>query len=185
MKKTLLLATSVLLCGLSLPVKAQEDNAKRIKEIEQEIKLLQEELAKLKGEIPEDEFTAIGETFETNGLILTLDKAYLTDERDKFNDKKYDHVLVLEYTLENQTDDEIYSGSELELYVDGTKAETYYLPNHKSDSISKGRKAQVIVAFGFNGSTENMELEFNHWSSFDSEPVIIPLETTKEEKPAV
>lgn len=183
MKKTLLLATTILLCGLSLPVKAQEDNAKRIKEIEQEIKLLQEELSKLKGETSESEFTSIGDTFESEGLILTLTKAYLTDERDKFNDKNFDHVLVLEYTLENQTDDEIYSGSELELYVDGTKAENYYLSNHKSDSISKGRKAEVIVSFGFNGSAENMELEFNNRMSYDTEPVIIPLQNNKETKP--
>lgn len=200
MKKNLLLFTSLFILAGHTPVFAQNqsdtsqedvtDLETEIEEKKAEIEELEAQLKELSGDSeekedkedkPEKDSKVIGETFEFDGIEVTIEDLYLSEERDEYEEKEYDNVLVIEYTLLNNTEEEYYTGSEFELYVDGSKASDYYMMDTTFDSVSKGRKVDCKVAFGFNGEPENMELEFSQlYSMSDTETVVIPLEDVEE-----
>lgn len=185
MKKSLLMILSFWLFAHITPVFAESQSTagptvleleRQIEEKEAELDALKAQLQELKGDSQtQGDSELIGQTFEHEGIEITLDAVYLTDERYEYSDDEYDHVLVVEYTVLNNTDEQYSTGYELSLFVDGVKADEYYLSDNKSDSISKNRKSATHVSFAFNGELENMELEFANWYSWDADPIIIPL----------
>ncbi|MBG9980807.1 DUF4352 domain-containing protein [Facklamia sp. DSM 111018] len=210
MKKSFILFTSLFVLSGSLPVFAQEDsNVEDIQaEIEskkEELKELEDKLKELSGEGSEEaeegseeekdekekeekekdddsKNKVIGETFEHEGIEVTIDDLYLTEERNEYADKEFENVLVIEYTVVNNTEEDYTAGHDFELYVKGSKAERYFMIDDKGDTISAGRSTDAKASYGFDGDAEEMELEFKNNYSYDGEdPIIIPLEEVEEQ----
>lgn len=211
MKKSLILFASLFVLSGNLPVFAQEDSnvediqaeieskKEELKELEDKLKELSEEGSEEekeegseseKEEESEDEKEkdddsknkVIGETFEHEGIEVTIEDLYLTEERTEYADKEFENVLVIEYTVVNNTEEDYTAGHDFELYVKGSKAERYFMIDDKGDTISAGRSTDAKASYGFDGDTEEMELEFKNTYSYDGEdPIIIPLEEVKEQ----
>lgn len=174
MKKMLLLSSLLVLSSTHVVLAQETDNSARIAEIEAEISELEAELKELQGDSNDGE--VIGETFTHDLIDITINDVYLTDERDEYSDDEFENVLVVEYTVKNNHDGDHYAGDDFELYASGKKAEYYYLPENQSDVVSAGREIDVRQTFGFDGSADELELEFKDTTSYsDAPPVIIPL----------
>lgn len=161
-------------------------NDSKVTELEQVILEKETELESIKSELKDyldvtsPENSLIGKIFEHEGIEILINNIYFTDERNN-SEEDFENVLVVEYTVTNFTDTEYYSGKELELYINNSKADDYYLRNNKSDSISKNRSVETKVSFAFNGNQNYMELEFSNSKAWnDDEPIIIILEEVKE-----
>lgn len=126
----------------------------------------------------------IGKSFVNGDITVTIDDIYLTDERDPYHGRDFDNILVMEYTLKNNKEQEHHSGNEFEVYVSGHKAEQYYSMYDKGGPVSPTRTISVRTSFGFNGDKENIELELKDRNEWDSNPTIIPTglirDTTEE-----
>lgn len=95
-----------------------------------------------------DEELTIGDTAEIDGIKFTLKNVTTTDDRNQFADTNPTMVVKIEYEVENNTDDSIAVGGDLELY-DGTgnKMDLYPLENTMG-SLQPGKKMQGTEHFG-------------------------------------
>lgn len=111
-------------------------------------------------------------TFEKEAAITLTGAAY-TDERNQFEKSEPLHVLVVTYTVENLSDKDYVVGSELELYVNGKKMDTYPVATTFS-TLSAGRIHEgATQAFAITEEGD-YELEVEPSISFTSKPVVIP-----------
>ncbi|MBF8970636.1 MULTISPECIES: hypothetical protein [unclassified Streptococcus] len=102
-----------------------------------------------------------------NGVKITIKSAEWTDERNEFDEPQPERVLKVTYDLYNGTDKDYSIGSDLELYVDGKKADDHSIGTIL-ETVSAGRTFENFVdAFGVNGSGK-MELEVKQGFIFDN-----------------
>lgn len=98
-----------------------------------------------------------------------------TEERNQFVNKNPDRVMQVTYNVKNLSNNDLVLGSDIELYVNGKKMETY--PNEMTvDTISSGRSyegAKINFAVTESG---DMELEVKPSFSFTSKAKNIKLE---------
>lgn len=121
-------------------------------------------------------YKALKEGFTHGDIEVEIKEIYFTDERNEYQEKNYDNVLTILYTLTNNGESETSAGSnDFELYVDGVKADHYFLMSDQSSMVSSNRSVEVKTSFGFNGVPENMELELSDMKAWDSDPLIIKL----------
>lgn len=119
----------------------------------------------------------------TVGQAITFDKeaeitvtgVEFTDERNQFADSNPERVMQVTYNITNLSDKDYVIGSELSLYVNGKKMDTY--PNDMTfETLSAGRSfegAKVNFAVTESG---NMELEVKPSFSFNSDKQIVKLD---------
>lgn len=116
----------------------------------------------------------IGDTAEIDGVKITLKNVTTTDERNQFADTDPAQVVKLEYEVENNSDDEITVGMDLEVYDgDGNKGESYPLDN-TLDTLATGKKIQAVGHFGVEEGP--IEIHFSPFLSFDSEAAVFEAE---------
>lgn len=108
----------------------------------------------------------IGDSKEIDGIKFTVTNSYYTDERNEFAETSPEKVIAIEYTIENNSEDDYPFGMDEQVYVDGKQAETYPLDNSMG-SVSAGRSADGIVFYGVDGDT--VELEWAPMFSFSGE----------------
>lgn len=96
----------------------------------------------------ESKSLTVGDSAEVDGVKFTLKNVTTTDERNEFADTDPAMVVKIEYEIENNSDDEIPVGGDLEVY-DGTgnKMELYPLDNTMG-SLQPGKKIQGVEHFG-------------------------------------
>lgn len=176
MRKTVALLASLTLSGLLLASCSAKEAVKEKEEtkIETAVKKLEEAAEKFEEKSPtEDKTFAIGDkiTFEGESS-LTITGVNYTDERNQFADVEPLHVLVVTYNVDNLSDDDYVVGSELELYVNGKKMETYPIAN-TFDTVSPGRSFEgASQAFAITEEGE-FELEVEPSISFNTKPAIV------------
>ena len=111
----------------------------------------------------------IGDTAEVEGIKFTLKNVSLTDERNEYAETQPAKVVRIEYEIENNTEDEIPVGGDLEVYDNtGNKVESYPLDNTLG-SLQPGKKMQGVEHFGI--SEGPIEIYFQPLLSFEK-PVI-------------
>lgn len=130
--------------------------------------------------LKESDAPKIGDTitFDKEAEI-TIKEVAFTDYRNEFADLKPAKVLVVTYDVKNLSENDYVVGSELSLYVNGKKAETYPIENVTLDSISAGRifeNAQSGFAIMEDG---DIELEIVPTMSFTSKPIVMPIKVTE------
>lgn len=110
-------------------------------------------------------------TFDDEAAI-TITAANYTDERNQFADSNPLHVLAVTYNVDNLSDKDYVIGSEVTLYVNGKKMETYPIST-TFETISAGRSFEGATQ-GFAITEEgDYELEVKPSLSFTSKPVVI------------
>lgn len=109
----------------------------------------------------------------------TITKAEWTDERNQFESSFVkntpEKVLKVTYNVTNLSDEDLVIGTDLRLYVNGNKMETY--PNtNTAETISSGRSFEgAIEHFGVIGSGK-MEIEIKPLLDFGAKPAIVEIE---------
>lgn len=116
---------------------------------------------------------AIGDTLTFDGeAAITVTAAAYTDERNQFADSDPLHVLAVTYNVDNLSDKDYVIGSEITLYVNGKKMETYPIAT-TLDTISAGRSFEGATQ-GFAITEEgDYELEIKPSLSFTAKPAVI------------
>ena len=109
-------------------------------------------------------------TFDKTAEI-TVKNAEWTEERNQFADKPAKKVLLVTYDVKNLSDKDYPVGTDIKLYVNGKKAESYPV-QVKLDSISPNRIAEnVTQAFAVNEDGA-LELEVQPMFSFKDKKII-------------
>lgn len=102
---------------------------------------------------------------------ITVKTAAWTNERNEFADKPAKKVLLVTYDVKNLSDKDYPVGTDIKLYVNGKKAESYPV-QVKLDSISPNRIAEnVTQAFAVN-EDGSLELEVQPTFSFKDKKII-------------
>lgn len=109
-------------------------------------------------------------TFDKTAEI-TVKSATWTNERNQFEKKEAKKVLLVTYDVKNLSDKDYPVGTDIKLYVNGKKAESYPV-QVKLDSISPNRIAEnVTQAFAVN-EDGSLELEVQPTFSFKDKKII-------------
>lgn len=125
----------------------------------------------------------ISKSYKQGYVEVTFNDMYFTNDRNEFMETNYDHVLVLEYDVKNNSEEfDVSSDYLMQLYVDDTLAEQYFLDYCTGEVISPGRKGKAVVAYGFNGDTNKLELELSDINAFEEKPLVIEVPETIETK---
>ena len=102
---------------------------------------------------------------------ITVKTAEWTNERNQFSDKPAKKVLLVTYDVKNLSDKDYPVGTDIKLYVNGKKAESYPV-QVKFDSISPNRIAEnVTQAFAVN-EDGSLELEVQPFMSNNGKKII-------------
>lgn len=120
-------------------------------------------------------YEVLEETYSQGDIEIEFKEIYFTEERNEHLPTNFDNVLSLRYILTNHGETETSAGHEFTLYVNGSKAEFYYLLDTEMGMVSPNRSIEVKVSFGFNGLRENMELELSDMRAWNDSPLIIKL----------
>ena len=109
-------------------------------------------------------------TFDKTAEI-TVKSAEWTAERNQFEKKEAKKVLLVTYDVKNLSDKDYPVGTDIKLYVNGKKAESYPV-QVKLDSISPNRISEnVTQAFAVN-EDGSLELEVQPTFSFKDKKII-------------
>lgn len=111
---------------------------------------------------------AVGDSATIDDITVTVNNVSFTDERNEFADTTPERVIAIEYTLENGQEEDYPFGMDMQLYVDGKKADTYPLGTDMG-SVSAGRTVDSITYFGVDG--ENIELEWQPMFSLSDKAI--------------
>lgn len=117
-------------------------------------------------------------SFSQGDLEVVINDLYFTDERNEYEETNYDNIFIINYTLTNNGEMEHGTGFEFSLYVDGVKANDYFMLTDIYDLVSPGRTTDVQKTFGFNGEINNLELELSDMRTYDEAPLVIKLDNT-------
>ena len=121
----------------------------------------------------------ITKTFKQGYVEVTFTDMYFTNDRNEFMETNYDHVLVLEYDVKNNSEEfDVSSDYLMQLYVNDTLAEQYFLDYCTGEVISPGRNGKAIIAYGFNGNINKLELELSDINAFEEKPILIEVPET-------
>lgn len=118
----------------------------------------------------EEQVYEIGDTAEIDGVNITLTNVTSTNKRSEFAESNPSKVVKIEYEVQNNSDEEITVGMDLEVYDrTDTKADSYPLDN-TIDSLAPGKKLQAVSHYGIEESP--IEIHFSPLLSFDDETII-------------
>ena len=157
---TTLLAGSVVLSGCSSEKKETTSNNSNTNKTEQ----------KEEKKISNDAKLGTPITFDKE-VEITVKTATWTDERNQFEKKEAKKVLLVTYDVKNLSDKDYPVGTDVKLYVNGKKAETYPV-QVTFDSISPDRIAEnVTQAFAVN-EEGSLELEVKPFMSNNGKKII-------------
>lgn len=149
---TTFLASAVVLAGCSLETETSSSSNKTEQKTSNEAKL----------------GTPI--TFDKE-VEITVKTAAWTNERNQFADIPAKKVLLVSYDVKNLSDKDYPIGTDINLYVNGKKAESYPV-QVKLDSISPNRIAEnVTQAFAVN-EEGSLELEVQPFMSNNGKKII-------------
>lgn len=107
---------------------------------------VKQEEAEPEAEVVEE--LSIGDSAEVAGVKMTLQAVTSTEERNEFDESDPAIVVKIEYELENNSEDDIPIGMDLQVY-DGTgnQVESYALDNTLG-SLKPGKKIQAVEHYG-------------------------------------
>lgn len=131
------------------------------------------------------QYESINQVYNHGEIQVEITDMYLTDERNEFLSENFDNVFTVHYSVMNTGETETHAGYDFALYVNGQKADDYYLNDDFQTVVSSNRQADVKQSFGFNGTAnlEDMELELMDMRSYGKPPVVIPLDGSEPSTP--
>lgn len=119
-----------------------------------------------------EENLSVGDTVEMEGVTITINDAYYTDERNEFAEIEADSVLVLDVSFENSTGEDYSPAFDFSVYADGAKAEEYPVEDVILETVSDGRSGSGTIAYALVGEPSEIEVEYSPLLSFSGEKAI-------------
>ncbi|MFV0560269.1 MAG: DUF4352 domain-containing protein [Enterococcus sp.] len=114
----------------------------------------------------ETEYYQIGDSVKVDDVTYTLNNVSLTDERNILLDESPENVVKIEYTVKNDSDDDVTVGADVEVYdADDAKCKTYANEN-TMNTIASGKQMDAVAHFAV-GTTGEIEIQFSPLMSFD------------------
>lgn len=94
----------------------------------------------------------IGDKVDIAGTVITISGARYTDERNEFEEKQPEKVLILDLAVQNATQEELlFDAYELEIYdSEGTKMESYPI-DYLTETLQPGKNITGRGAYGVSG----------------------------------
>ena len=131
------------------------------------------------------QYESINQVYNHGEIQVEITDMYLTDERVDYVTENYDNVFTVHYSVTNTGETETSAGYDFALYVNGQKADDYFLNDDFQTMVSSNRQADVKQSFGFNGAAnlEDMELELMDMRAYGKPPVVIPLDGSEPSTP--
>ncbi|WP_164993321.1 DUF4352 domain-containing protein [Macrococcus sp. DPC7161] len=114
----------------------------------------------------------LGETKKIDKTTFTVKEVKVTDERNEFNDVKAEKVITVFSTVKSENDEDYVAGQEAAVYVNGKKADEYALGSDKSETLSKGRTADVSQSFAVPKDAKEIEIEIKPLFSVGNEKAL-------------
>ncbi|MEK5069837.1 DUF4352 domain-containing protein [Sporosarcina sp. FSL K6-1508] len=125
-------------------------------------------------EVEESKNLKVGDAATIDDITVTVTKVSVTDERNEFDEVNPERAIIIDFTVENNSDADYPVGMDFSFYVDGKKVETLAVGNVTMDAISPGRSIDGQVAYPADG--EKLELEFKPMMHFGNEKYIYDIE---------
>ena len=102
----------------------------------------------------------LGEPVEIDGITVTINDAFMTDERNDTNIIDVSGVIVLDITYENGTDQTFPAGRDITLEADGELAHSYELDSIFPADLAPGESITGQMSYGLVSAPENMVAVF-------------------------
>lgn len=116
-----------------------------------------------------EEKYGIGDTAEMDDVKFTLQDVSLTDERNEFEEEEPTEVVKIEFELENNSDEEVPVGADLQVY-DGTGNQVEsYANDNTMGSVKPGKKIQGVAHYGIEEGP--IEIYFQPMMSLSDEAI--------------
>ena len=180
MKKFLLLGsvTSILFCAAcsdteeDLEIKEESSITDSEKKEDEEVEANKEQ----KEETPvESDNLQIGDSATINDITVTINKAYLTDERNDDNLIDVSGVLILEVTYENNSNEVFPTGRDIIVESNGELAHSYDLENTLLEDIQPGESIEGRMAYGLENEPEDLTATFEPLINSEGESAIFDI----------
>ena len=135
-----------------------DDKEEKVEDSTEQTEVVEEVKADEESSVEEQsQLLVVGDSATIDDITLTVNSVSFTDERNSYADTTPERVIAIEYTLENGQEEDYPFGMDMDLYVDGKKAESYPLGTDFG-SVSAGRAVDSVAYFGVDG--EETELEW-------------------------
>lgn len=118
----------------------------------------------------------IGDSAEIDGITITIDNAYLTDERNDSSIIKVSGVLVLDVTYENNTAETFPAGRDIIVEVGGELAHSYELEGALLEDVAPGDSISGKMAYGLISAPEHVVAIFEPLMNTSGEQAIFDIE---------
>ena len=114
---------------------------------------------------------SVGDTAEVGEIKYTVNSVETTEKRNEDEEEQPADVIKVEYTIENNSDEEVPVGGDITAYdKEGTQLKQY--PNGNTmDDIEKGKSMDAVVYFGIDELGE-VQLQVLNLNYFDSDPLV-------------
>lgn len=129
----------------------EEDNEMEIDEVDEEA---------VESAVSESDNYQLGEPVEIDGITVTINDAFMTDERNDTNIIDVSRVLVLDVTYENGTDQTFPAGRDITLEANGELAHSYELDSVFPAALAPGESLTGQMTYGLVTAPENMVAVF-------------------------
>lgn len=127
-------------------------------------------------EAAESDNYQLGEAVEINSIRVTINDAYLTDERNETSIIDVSGVLVLNVTYENGTDEIFPAGRDITLEAGGEHARSYELDSALPADIAPGESITGRMAYGLVTPPENVVAVFEPLMNNSGENAVFDIE---------
>ena len=180
LKKFLLLGSvmSILFCAAcsdteeDLEIKEESSITDSEKKEDEEVEANKEQ----KEETPvESDNLQIGDSATINDITVTINKAYLTDERNDNNLIDVSGVLILEVTYENNSNEVFPTGRDIIVESNGELAHSYDLENTLLEDIQPGESIEGRMAYGLENEPEDLTATFEPLINNEGESAIFDI----------
>lgn len=119
----------------------------------------------------------LGDSVGISGITVTINDAYMTDERNDTSIIDVSGVLVLDVTYENGTDEVFPAGRDIVLEAGGEHARSYDLDSALPADIAPGESITGRMAYGLENAPENMVAVFEPLMNDSGENAVFDIET--------
>lgn len=117
----------------------------------------------------------LGDSAEIEGITVTINDAFMTDERNDTSIFDVSGILVLEVTYENGTDETFPAGRDITLEAGGEHARSYDLESALPADVGPGESITGQMAYGLVSEPENMIAVFEPLMNSDGEQAIFDI----------
>lgn len=118
----------------------------------------------------------LGDTVEVNGIIVTVNDAYLTDERNDTSIIDVSGVIVLDVTYENGTEEAFPAGRDITLEAGGEHVKSYDLDSVLPADLAPGESITGQMAYGLEQPPEDVVAVFEPLMNDSGENAVFDIE---------